>query len=89
MSGITDPLNLLLLQIVISLEKPTLTAVWRELRKDAEREVREFDKEEIIIDISKDDLAWEESFDTRHNIERESIKNRLTQVRKAKHKLSS
>lgn len=88
-SGITDSLNLLLLRVVISLEKPTLTAVWRELRKDVERKVREFDTEEIIIDISRHDLAWEESFDARNNIERESIKNRLTQVRKAKHKLSS
>ncbi|WP_417442170.1 hypothetical protein [Idiomarina sp.] len=83
-SGATvDLLNELLLRVALSLPRITLPEVWNAIRSDYKKSESIFDTEDIIIDISASELCWRSASLEHNYVQRDSLANRLTKVKKA------
>lgn len=68
------------------LTEPTSGEIWLELKRELGRDLRKYDKEEIIQEITEGTIHWNDSDGSKHTLTKGSLKTILTRIKKDRKK---
>ena len=78
-----DNLHRVLARILIFKNNPSLEVVWRHLKNDFDTDKREFDSEEVLLDVTNSELVYKTHTEHRKTIQKSTVGQHISRVRKS------